>query len=107
MNSIKGKLIGLTTVDNLLAGWLIDNTDEVFEEQPEIDEARFIVDEVADGIGKALDGHIASLKAVSNIVNDYLKSEMDGGFTEFEALEDAIEILADTIKEMESKENGE
>lgn len=41
-------LAKLKTVEDLLAQWLIDRTDKVFEEEPEIDSARALLLEVID-----------------------------------------------------------
>lgn len=41
-------LAKLNKVEQMLADWLVDNTDEVFEEQPEIDEARGLLIEAIE-----------------------------------------------------------
>lgn len=35
----------LVRIEQVLNDWLVDNTEEVFEEEPEVDEARFILQE--------------------------------------------------------------
>ena len=100
-DTIKKHIKDLFDADSMLSSWLLDNTQEVYEEQPEIDEARLIINESASGIKKALHFHIAGLTSVKNIVTDYLQAEMENGFTEFADLEDAIEILSDVIEDMD------
>lgn len=44
----------LDTADSLLAEWLTDNTVNVFEEEPEIDNARSLVNDVMDIIREGI-----------------------------------------------------
>lgn len=42
---IPGPLTLVTKAEQILNDWLVDNTEHVFEEQPEIDEARALLND--------------------------------------------------------------
>jgi hypothetical protein len=107
-------------VDDVLAEWLIDNTEKVFEEEPEVDEARGIVNDVHDAmvavnqeeslnrrdieimqLYETPKDQIKGIKSAQGILQDRIDQD---GFEDTE-LEDAIEILGDVITGIESTMN--
>lgn len=49
-----GQVKALQEAEKLLNDWLVDNTEEVFEEQPEIDQARGLLNDLLESLQKGL-----------------------------------------------------